>query len=104
MSTKFSVSSPVTQSREAVESLITYLTGTAPVEMPATYRVSGDVALVRSKDGKAYYTVTTRGCSCPAATYHPGTACKHRRAAFPPAEVESIKPRFDEPFRPYTDD
>jgi len=34
----------------------------------------------------AYYVVTPKACSCPAAAYHPGQPCKHQRKFFPPAK------------------
>ncbi|MBP7067864.1 MAG: hypothetical protein KBB04_06265 [Methanothrix sp.] len=39
--------------------------------------------LVLSNKKDAYYVVTPTGCSCPAATYHPGQPCKHSRKYFP---------------------
>jgi hypothetical protein len=39
--------------------------------------------LVLSNKKDAYYTVTSRACSCPAATYNPGKSCKHSRKYFP---------------------
>jgi hypothetical protein len=41
------------------------------------------LVLVLSNKKDAYYTVTAKSCSCPAATYHPGTRCKHQRKYFP---------------------
>ena len=80
---KLVVASPVTQSREAVEQLIAYFNhGQQPEEMPAFYRLSADMALVLSNKKDAYYVVSPKGCSCPAATYNPGTPCKHVRRFF----------------------
>ena len=57
----------------------------------------GAAKLIKSNKGDAFYTVTAKACSCPAATYHPGQPCKHQRKHFPQvampvAEVESIRP------------
>jgi len=94
------VASPVTQSREAVAQLIAYFNhGQAPAEMPAFFRLTVDMVLVRSNKGDVYYVVTPKSCSCPSATYRPGKTCKHRRLYFPqpkaahtPVAVDSIKP------------
>ena len=70
---------PVTQKPEAVEALAAYLN--KPIE--AGVLDLGSAKLVKSNKGDAFYTVTAKACSCPAATYHPGTACKHQRKYFP---------------------
>jgi len=93
--------SPVTQSREAVQSLIAYHNhGQKPQEMPDFYRLTGEMALVLNNKKDAYYVVTPAGCSCPAATYHPGQPCKHQRKFFPqpkPVEVPTIDLRASLP-------
>ena len=77
------LSSPVTQSCEAVKQLIAYHHhGQVPEEMPDFYRLSGEMVLVLSNKKDAYYMVTPKTCSCPAATYHPGQPCKHRAKFF----------------------
>ena len=91
---------PVTQSIDAVKSLLTWRgRGTDP--MPATVEFvqegEGCVVLVLSNKKDSYYVVTPAKCSCPAATYHPGQPCKHQRKHFPqvamPAAVEeSLRP------------
>lgn len=95
------LASPATQSREAVAQLIAYFNrGHEPQEMPAFYRLTGEMVLVRSNKGDVYYIVTPQSCSCPSATYRPGKPCKHRRAYFPQAGkvaqesevVDSIRP------------
>ena len=70
---------PVTQKPEAVEALAAYLN--KPIE--AGVLDLGSAKLVKSNKGDAFYTVTAKACSCPAATYHPGMACKHQRKYFP---------------------
>jgi|PlaIllAssembly_1097288.scaffolds.fasta_scaffold154438_3 hypothetical protein len=48
--------SPVTQSREAVRQLIAYHNhGQEPYEMPAFYRLSGEMVLVLNNKKDAYY-------------------------------------------------
>ena len=75
----FNVSSPVTQKPEAVEALAAYLN--KPIE--AGVLDLGSAKLVKSNKGDAFYTVTAKACSCPAAAYHSGMACKHQRKYFP---------------------
>lgn len=82
---------PVTQGREAVKQLITYHNhGIAPLEMPAFYRLTGEMVLVLNNKKDAYYVTTPATCSCPAATYHPGQPCKHARKYFPQPEAAKV--------------
>jgi len=84
MLNKIVIASPVTQSREAVQSLIAYHNhGQKPQEMPDFYRLTGEMALVLNNKKDAYYVTTPTTCSCPAANYHPGQPCKHARKYFP---------------------
>ena len=74
--------SPITQSIDAVKSLLAYVgRGSDPlpifVEMPGR-----EVILVLSGKKDAYYTTTAQACSCPSGTYRPGQTCKHRRTYF----------------------
>lgn len=95
---------PVTQSSDAVRALLAFQ-GKDVAEMPPFYRLSGEMVLVRSNKGDAYYVVTPKACSCPAAIYHPMKPCKHRRAYFPQLAkvaqepVNSIRPDMSG-FRP----
>ena len=95
------VSSPVTQSREAVEQLIAYFNhGQQPEEMPSFYRLSGELVLVQSNKGDAYYVTTPKSCSCPASVYNPGKPRKHSRKYFAqpkPAEEPTIDLRASLP-------
>jgi len=80
--TLLELSSPVTQSCEAVKQLIAYHHhGQVPKEMPDFYGLSGEMVLVLRNKKYAYYVVTPKACSCPAATYHPGQPCKHRQSS-----------------------
>jgi hypothetical protein len=85
-----SVSCPLTQSFDAVRQLIAYYDhGQEPEEMPAFYRLSGEMILVLSNKKDSYYVTTPKTCSCPAATYRPGQ-CKHQRRYFPePKETQT---------------
>jgi hypothetical protein len=95
---KFEMESPKTQSPEAVKALITYFNhGNEPADLPAFFRLSGDMVLVKSNKGDAYYVTTPKDCSCPARTYNPGKQCKHSRKYFPQpklaqAREDSIRP------------
>jgi hypothetical protein len=98
-------SCPVTQTAAAVKSLITYHShGHEPAEMPAFYRLTAEMVLAQSNKGDVYYVVTPKTCSCPSATYRPGSPCKHQRKYFPQpkAREESIMPS-KAGFRPVVD-
>jgi hypothetical protein len=95
--------SPKTQSFAAVKALITfYNLGEQPKEMPPFYRLSGDVVLVLSNKKDSYYVCTPKACSCPSATYRPGSPCKHVRKYF--HQVKEATPerlfRIEESFKP----
>ena len=76
---------PVTQSVAAIKSLLAFV-GRASDPMPSDVSLeSGHVVLVLSNKKDAYYTVTEKKCSCPAASYHHGP-CKHMRRYFPQGE------------------
>jgi len=92
MLNKLVIASPVTQSREAVEQLIAYFNhGQQPEEMPSFYRLSGELVLVQSNKGDAYYVTTPKSCSCPSATYNPGKQCKHSRKYFPQPQKSRVE-------------
>ena len=77
--------SPITQSIEAVKSLLAYV-GRASNPLPTFLELPDKrCILVLSNKKDAYYTVTPEGCSCPSATYRPGKPCKHQRKYFPEA-------------------
>jgi hypothetical protein len=96
---------PVTQSLDAIKKLLAYV-GRASDPMPSDVSLdNGRLVLVLSNKKDAYYTVTEKKCSCPAATYHQGP-CKHQRKYFSVAKVEqstetgSIRPDT-RAFRPF---
>ena len=96
MNGKTILSSPVTQTSAAVKELITFQNhGQVPAEMPAFYRLSADMVLVKNNKGDAYYVTTPKSCSCPAATYHPSQPCKHARKYFPQSKREVSAPAVD---------
>jgi len=70
---------PVTQKTEAVEALAAYLNKS----IEAGVLDLGSAKLVKSNKGDAFYTVTAKTCSCPAAIYNPGRQCKHSKKYFP---------------------
>jgi len=75
----------VTQSAEAIKSLLTWKK-VASDPLPQEVSLdSGRLVLVLSKKKDCYYVTTANGCSCPAATYHHGP-CKHQRKYFPQEE------------------
>ena len=91
--------SPITQSIDAVKSLLAYV-GQAYDPLPTSFEMPGErCLLVLSNKKDVYYTVTPKVCSCPSATYRPGQPCKHQRRYFPQAAkpeqttaADSIKP------------
>jgi hypothetical protein len=86
--TLFEPSCPLTQTAAAVKSLITFHNhGHEPAEMPAFYRLTAEMVLVQSNKKDVYYVVTSKSCSCPSATYQPGSPCKHQRRYFPAPKV-----------------
>ena len=80
--------SPKTQSAEAIKSLLTWKKVSSDPLPQEVSLDSGRLVLVLSNKKDCYYTVTAKGCSCPAATYHPGTRCKHSKKYFPQATRE----------------
>jgi len=82
--TILNVESPKTQSIDAIKALLSWR-GRAADPLPSFVELGegeGKVVLVLSNKRDAYYTVTARDCSCPAAIYHHGP-CKHQRKYFP---------------------
>ena len=91
---------PVTQSVDAIKSLLAYV-GRASNPLPSDVSLeSGRVVLVLSNKKDAYYCTTATNCSCPSAAYGHGASCKHQRKFFPQdakpvatvSEESSIKP------------
>ena len=73
--------SPVTQSIEAVEALLSWRKmPTSP--MPDHIELLGQVFLVLSSKKDVYYTTTRQACSCPWQVYNPEKRCKHQRKFF----------------------
>lgn len=82
-SRKILLGAAVTQSTEAVVSLLKYL-GKPIDPLPATVDLPGMV-LVLNNRRDAFYVTTATSCSCPSAAYRPGQSCKHQRLYFPRA-------------------
>lgn len=80
--TIFEPKQPTTQSVEAVKQLIAFYNhNEEPAEMPAFYRLSGEMVLVLSIKKDSYYVVTEKACSCPS-FMHRGGPCKHQKSYF----------------------
>jgi hypothetical protein len=81
--------SPITQSIDAVKSLLAYV-GRASDPLPTFLELPNKrCILVLSNKKDSYYTVTQNGCSCPSATYRPGKLCKHQRKYFAESNKEN---------------
>jgi hypothetical protein len=94
--------SPTTQRTDALEALAAYLH--KPIE--GSVLDLGNIKLVKSNKGDAFYGVTATKCSCPSSAYRHSGPCKHQRKYF--AEVAATtKPKASEPliqrggFRPF---
>jgi len=76
--------SPITQRIDAVKALLAWKKVACDPLPEFVEMGDGDsrLVLVLSNKKDAYYTVTAKGCSCPAATYHHGP-CKHQKKYFP---------------------
>ncbi len=83
-SRKILLGASVTQSTEAVVSLLKYL-GKPIDPLPATVDLPGMVLVLNNKRD-AYCTTSENSCSCPSAAYRPGQRCKHQRKHFPQAD------------------
>jgi hypothetical protein len=79
--TLFDSVSLVSQSVDAVVELLHYL-GSPADPLPKIVDI-GKVKLVQCNKGDVFYCVTAKACSCPSATYRPGSPCKHQRKYFP---------------------
>jgi len=89
----YQVESPKTQSTDAVKALLAYKK-VASDPLPNEVSLDGGrLVMVLSNKKDAFYTVTDRACSCPAATYHHGP-CKHQRKYFPQPKREA-EPTID---------
>ena len=81
--------SPITQRIDAVKSLLAWKKVSSDPLPQEVSLDSGRLVLVLSKKKDCYYVTTAHACSCPAATYHPGTRCKHSKKYFPQPEQEA---------------
>ena len=100
--TLIQMETPTTQRTDAVEALAAYLH--KPIE--GGVLDLGNIKLVKSNKGDAFYGVTATKCSCPSSAYRHSGPCKHQRKYFPVAKVEqsteteSIRPDT-RAFRPF---
>ena len=81
MTTRVLFSAPVTQSTEAIESLLKYL-GKPTVPLPDVVELL-DMVLVLNNRKDAYYITTAQSCICPSAAYRPEQKCKNQRQYCP---------------------
>jgi hypothetical protein len=85
---------PITQSIDAVKSLLAWK-GHPVSPLPSDVTLdNGRLILVLSNKKDAYYTCTSRACSCPGNQFRHN--CKHMRRYFPHAEA-ATKPKASEP-------
>ncbi len=78
------IEKPVTQTLEAIKSLLAWK-GRAADPLPSFVELgSGEsrCVLVLNNKRDAYYCVTSRDCSCPSAIYRHNGPCKHQRKYF----------------------
>jgi len=103
------VESPKTQAIASVKALLAWK-GRASDPLPEFVELGkeeGRLVLVLSNKKDAYYVVTARDCSCPAAIYRHNGPCKHQRKYFP--EIKAATKPTDiimerKPFRPFIED
>lgn len=107
--TILNVEKPQTQTVKAVCGLLAWK-GRSSNPLPEFVEMGEGEArlvLVLSNKRDSYYTVTSRECSCPAAIYNHGKACKHQRKYFPEAKA-TTKPTAiimeRKPFKPIAPD
>ena len=79
------IENPKTQSLDAVKALLAWKQVSCdPLpEFVEMGKEDSRLVLVLSNKKDAYYVTTSRTCSCPSSTYHPGVACKHSKKYFP---------------------
>jgi len=93
-------SGPVTQSVGAVKTLLAFV-GRASSPLPSDVTLdNGRLVLVLSNKKDAYYTVTAKACSCPAAIYRHNGPCKHQRRFFPQQETTKTVSASDDSIAP----
>jgi len=82
------IQNPVTQSVDAIKSLLAFVDRSSN-PLPSDVSLdNGRLMLVLSNKKDAYYTCTSRACSCPGNQFRHN--CKHIRKYFPQAEVEKV--------------
>jgi len=92
--------SPITQSIDAVKTLLAYV-GRASDPLPTDVSFdNGRLVLVLNNKKDAYYTVTAKACSCPSAIYRHNGPCKHQRKYFSEKIVKSVQEDQTESIKP----
>ena len=86
--------SPITQRIDAVKALLAWKKVSSDPLPEFVEMGDGDsrLMLVLSKKKDCYYVVTAHACSCPSATYHLGTRCKHIKRYFPQEDIRDSLP------------
>ena len=81
---------PVTQSVDAIKSLLIHM-GKTINPLPSEVSLdNGRLVLILSNKKDAYYTCTSRACSCPGNQFRHD--CKHQRAHFGAKVEQATKP------------
>ena len=75
----------VTQSTEAIESLLNYL-GKPTNPLPEIVSLSEGLQLTKSSKGDCYYVTSPKGCTCIGFVYH--NNCRHMKTL--PKEAEAL--------------
>ena len=89
---------PVTQSVDAVKSLLIHL-GKAINPLPSKVSLdNGRLVLILSNKKDAYYTCPSRACSCPGNQFRHD--CKHQRAHFPQEQAAKLAMEGESSIRP----
>ena len=91
------IESPKTQSIDGVKALLSWK-GRSSNPLPQFVELGKEesrMVLVLSNKKDAYYCVTSRACSCPANTWHPGHQCKHQRRYFPQEAAKTVSAAND---------
>jgi hypothetical protein len=92
--------SPITQSIDAVKTLLAYV-GRASDPLPTDVSFdNGRLVLVLNNKKDAYYTVTAKACSCPSAIYRHNGPCKHQRKYFAKQIAETASEDQTERIKP----
>ena len=84
MKTRILSEASVTQSTEAIESLLNYL-GKSTNPLPEIVSLSEGLQLTKSSKGDCYYVTSPKGCTCIGFVYHRN--CRHMKTLSKEAEA-----------------